>query len=210
MLPFARIFRYGDIGKEVVLDIDFSTQSVGDTSIIDRTGHSIFSLQSGTTSGVVEYNEVLGSNVMRFNNTKYICPMNAYLTLPGHSFEIQLVLNNNSAPVGEIFCTGDYNVGRIPGMNMSNNPSAGVYQMFMDSGSTYRTIQFGTVVNTGWDIVSFKVDSTGITTTVNGLVQRHTLSPFGAGTNFSIGGSYTGGTPAYWNGLLKSIKIIRI
>lgn len=210
MLPFARLLRYGSVGTEVLLDIDFSTQNVGDTEIIDNTGHSIFSLASGTSSGVVEYNSVIGSNVMKFNNTRYISPMNQWLTLPGTSYEIQLVLNNNNAPVGEILCTGDYNGSRIPGMNLANSPSSTSYQMFLDSGTSYSTIYFGTVPNTGWDTVSYKVTSTGIYTNVNGVKQTHPVRAYGTGTNFAIGSSYTGGTPVYWNGYLKSLKITRI
>lgn len=97
MLPFARLLRYGYVGTEVVLDIDFSTQSVGVTFIIYRTENSVFSLESGTSAGVVEYNSVIDSNVMKFNNTRYISQMNPWLTLPGYAVDSNIFANVNDS-----------------------------------------------------------------------------------------------------------------
>lgn len=210
MLPFARMLRYGDVDKVLVLDIDFERQNIGDTGITDFTGNSTFMLASGTTAGVVEYNSTIQSNVMKFNSSRYDSMMNAFLTLPGNNFEIQIVLNNNSSAVGEIICTGDYNGARIPGMNLNNNRGANNYGLFLDNGSTYETLFFGAVPNTGWNTVIFRYDSSGITCTVNGVKSTFPSRTFGTGTKFAIGGSYTGGSPVYWNGYLKSIKLLRI
>lgn len=211
MIPFARIVKYGNEYREnIVLDIDFSKQNVGDTNIVDWSQNSVFSLAAGTTIGTVEFNADIGTNVMKFNNSRYITAMNEHLSLVGTAFEIRLVLNNNSAPVGEIFCTGDYNGSRIPGMNLSNNPANTAYQMFMDNGNTFSPLLFGPMYNTGWDQVSFKIKDSIITTVVNGNEQTFPSRPYGNGTFFSVASSYTGGTPVFWNGYLQKLTIIKL
>lgn len=212
MIPFARMLEYGnEIKENVVLDIDFSRQSVGDTHIIDWSMNSTFNLAVGTTAGIVEYNSGIGTNVMKFNNSRYITAMNEYLSLVGETFEISLVLNSANNPVGEIFCTGDYNGSRIPGMNLSNNPANTAYQMFMDNGIAFSTVLFGPSTNNAWDRVTYKVqDVTSINTTVNGNKQTFTFRPYGNGTSFSIASSYTGGTPVFWNGYLQKLKIVKL
>lgn len=211
MIPFARMIKYGHIDqRNTVLDIDFSRQNVGDTNIIDFTGNNIFQQDGVTGLGTVEYNSTIGSNVMRFNSSRYSTAMKSVLQLRDVEFRIVMVINNNNASTGEIICTGDYNGARIPGFNFNNtrNGSTGTnYALFMDDGGNFVNHQFGVALNVGWDVVEIHRDKLGFHCTVNGVTTSFAQYFPGNGTKFAIGGSYTGGTNVYWNGLMKSLYI---
>lgn len=216
MIPFARMVQYNNIYvKPNLLEIDFSRQNVGDQFLVDWTGQSTFTRATGNNTGVVEFNATLGTNVMRFNSGRFDAAMNQYLNLTNRNIEISMVVNNNNATAGEIFCTGDFNGSRVYGMNLSNTLNGtNRYQLWLDNAGFVR-VNFGAgLPNTGWDTIVIRIINNtapgytqGITTTVNGISTNFGLSSYGVGNKFTIGASYTGGTPVYWNGLMQSLQI---
>lgn len=214
MIPFARVLKYGNVlDTTTLLDIDFSKQSVGSTNVQDWTNHSVFSVVAGA-GGVVQYDSVLDSNVMVLGgNTRYNTAMNNYLNLVGINFEINFVFKSTSTIPQCPWCTGDYNGGRIPGINFSVNAvSANYLQWFIDSGGDFNRIIVGGPNPQVWEDVTFRCTSTEMIVINNrlGTTQNFPRYSYGAGTNFSLFGSYSGGTPNYFTGSVQKLHIKRI
>lgn len=221
MLPFPRLVKYGNIlpPNTTLLDIDFSTQSVGDTFIRDNAGTQ-FPLASGI-AGIVKYDSELGHNVFQFNGGYYKSPSitsGSKLDLTNRSFEIVLQFKpTTSSQVQGIWETGNWNQRRVYGITCSINQYPSTYfQYFMDNGTYNRVLMNGTN-QLAWETITYTyIKNVGITVKSQYYNNTQTFPAYGygMGLNLSIGGSYVsaevGGAPYYFTGLLSKLKITEI
>ena len=227
MIPFPIISRYNNVVEAgVVLDIDFSTQPLGSTDIIDRSNNSTFTLKNGTAGSVV-YDSTIESMVMQFDasqGTVYSTPLSAgsVLDLRNKNFTIDFVFKQTGTVVQSVFGTGDYPSARMAGYSFTLNQYPDTYmQYFIDSGigtGFNRVLTPGTNTNE-WETLTLTYISTdtadlprGITT-YRALTDTTTQFPyygFGLGQAFYIGGSYLSLGQYNFNGYIKSIKIKEI
>lgn len=221
MLPFPRLIQYANIlpPDTTLLDIDFSTQSVGDTFIRDNAG-SQFNLMG--TAGTVQYDSTLGHNVFNFSGAGYYkspaITSGSKLDLTNRSFEIIVQFKSNTASqVQGIWETGNWNQRRVYGIACTVNQYPSTYfQYFMDNGSYNRVLMNGTNP-LAWETITFTyIKNSGITVKSEYYNNTQTFPAYGLGMglNLSIGGSYVsaeaGGLPYYFTGSLSKLKITEI
>lgn len=214
MLPFPIINKTTIASGKVVLDIDFSRQSIGDTNILDANGHVFTKFGSGLAQ---VQNDTFGSkgNVMVFSGSSYYAtPMVNDLRLHDKIFELRAVFRSQASSEQMIFCSGDYySAGAIVGgflLTLFNN--TGTQLFCTDSTGNFTRCFFGYTVSTWRDISFLWTPGTNIMriydNDTNTLLQTYTVpAGFGDGTQFSIAGSYIRGNVANLNGAIKSIKI---
>lgn len=221
MLPFAKMIKYGNIlpPSTTILDIDFSTQNVGDTFIRDNAGTQ-FSLIG--TAGMVQYDSTLGKNVFKFSGAGYYKSPQIYsgtrLDLTNKSFEVVLQFKaTTTSQIQDIWETGNYSYRRIYGIcNSINQYPSTYFQWFMDNGRYNRVLMNG-VNPLAWDTVTItyiKNSDITVKSQYYNSTQTFPAYGFGMGTNLSIGGSYVnaevGGAPFYFTGSLAKLKITEI
>lgn len=222
MLPFPRLVKYANIlpANTVLLDIDFSTQTVGDNFIRDNAG-SQFSLVG--TAGVVQYDSQLGHNVFQFSGSGYYVSQPiisaSKLDLTNRNLEIVVQFKpNRTSQIEGLWETGNYSSRRIPGITCSLNQYPSTYfQYFLDNGATYNRVLMNGTNAMEWETITFTyIKNVGITvkSSYYNNTQTFPAYPYGIGSKLSIGGSYVnaevGGTPYYFNGLLSKLKITEI
>lgn len=222
MLPFAKMIRYGNIlpPSTTLLDIDFSTQSVGDTFIRDNAGTQ-FPLTAGK-AGIVQYDSTIGKNVFVFNNGYYRCApfaAGSKLDLSNKDFEVVVQFKSNTtAAVQGLWETGNYGQRRILGISCYVNQFPSQYfQYFIDDGAAYNRVLLNGSNPMVWDTITMtRIRSVGITlkSQYYNSTQQFPTWGIGAGYCLSIGGSYVnyeaGGLPYFFNGSIAKLKITEI
>lgn len=218
MLPFPRLINLGTVLEpNVLMDIDFSTRAIGANTIVDKKGHQ-FSTLSGSGAEIV-YDSTINSNVMYFKGTEiFSTPMIDDLKLSNIEFDIHCVFKSLSTTgIQTIFETGYYPPsGSVRGgisLNL-NQYTAQYIQLFVCvSNTNYNRVLLSGTNTSDYEDITIQVRSTGISIFNARTSQLNTYSrfSFGDGIAFSIGGSYVGlpGTPYYFNGYLKSLKITK-
>ena len=148
MIPFSRMLEYGnEVLYRTILDIDFSTASIGSTLIQDSSSnHTQFLLRRGAV-GVVEYNNEIQSNVYNCSNSEgFMRTVNPIMGTAldftkYNAFRIQYRMKCNSTALQVFFETGGYSSRRIYGVGNSFNQYAGSYnQLFIDWGQYARCL----------------------------------------------------------------------
>ncbi|AMM44112.1 virion structural protein [Pectobacterium phage vB_PcaM_CBB] len=222
MLPFPRLVEYANIlpPNTVLLDIDFSTQTIGDNFIRDNAGAQFSTIG---TAGSVQYDPQLGQNVFKFSGAGYyVTPpiiSGSKLDLTNRSFEVVIQFKTNRTSVMEgLWETGNYSSQRIPGITCALNQFPSTYfQYFLDSGETYNRVLMNGTNHMSWETMTFTyIKNSGITvkSSYYNNTQTFPLYPYGIGYKLSIGGSYVsaevGGQPYYFGGSLAKLKITEI
>lgn len=214
MFPLPIISHTNVVDDHIVLDIDFTRQSIGDTTVLDTKGH-IFSKVGGGTSTV--QTDASKGNVMQFNgNTYFTTPITADLQLSNHDFEVRIVYKS-SGTSGEqiVFCTGDYyTVPTITAgflLTLFNN--TGTQLFCTDASGNFTRCQYSYTGGT-WRDISFLWTTSTKQMRIrdndsNTVIGTYTVpNGIGDGTQFTVGGSYLRGATA--NTLVGSIKSIKI
>lgn len=196
----------------VLVDIDFSRQAVGDTTIADAAGNTwARTLGSGTNPVVV--NDAEMGNVMQFSGSGYFSlPMIERLKLSKKNFLLEIVLKCTT-DYTKVFGTGDYPTPS--GFVISVNQYSATYlQMFMENtGSTFYRVLPAVTNNGGWATARFKrtYGSNVVGTVLRNGAQVATYTQnsqtFGDGGGIWIG--TTPGAPGsqLFKGSIKSIKL---
>lgn len=196
-----------------ILEIDFSKQSLGDKMIVDFSGNQVFTFASGTQGTVVS--DATMGKVMQINGGLYTTATDQLVDLTKFDWDAEFIFKTaNNSTLMTLWATGDFNGGRIYGVNLSVNYNGDSQHFWIDNGGYYRLI-CGRSDNTQWTtvVVKNRNNSQGRMTissnpgNYNGSIWNVT---FGKGQKMAIGGSYTGGTLNGFNGLIKSIKITRV
>lgn len=221
MLPFPRLLKFANIlpPNTLLLDVDFSTQTVGDTFIRDNAGTQ-FNLMG--TAGMVQYDSQLGQNVFKFSGAGYYkspsITSGSKLDLTNRSFEIIVQFKpNTTSQVQGIWETGNWSQRRVQGIACTLNQYPSTYfQYFMDNGSYNRVLMNGTNP-LAWETITFTyIKNSGITikSQYYNTTQTFPAYGYGMGLNLSIGGSYVsaeaGGSAYYFTGSLAKLKINEI
>lgn len=225
MLPFPRLFEYGNvIDNSAILDIDFTDAALGSTAVVDKAGSQFVLMR--TTVGVVEYDTDIGANVynMKMSNGYYrsVDPiMGTKLDLTRYSnFEIQCRYKAAASPIQNIFEVGNYDSRRITGYVCQLNQFASThYQMFVDWGENYARV-LGAGVNTGqWNTVTvryYRGDKITLHDTITGVTQSYPAYTLVSNSSQYVGlfGSYVngdiGGNTYSFVGKIQYLKIRRI
>lgn len=224
MIPFARLLRYGnEITHEGILDIDFSTTSVGSTAIYDSSG-TAFELKRGTV-GVVEYDAEINSNVYNCaNNIGYVRSVSPLLStkldLSQYSaFEIEYRIKSVGTGLQVFFETGGFNSRRIYGIgNSFNQYNTAFNQLFIDWGTSYGRCLPPWTNTFEWDTYTFTFRR-GISITMTSAKYGSTELPWydvvsDSRQYFSLFGSYVDGDngqdPYSFKGKIQYIRIREI
>ena len=227
MIPFAKILKYGNtvipIDPNILLDIDFSKQDLGDNRVLDLSSYkNTFGVSSGFSTGTLVYDSVLNSNVLSFTGAQqYFCSNN--LKLNEIDFDLEITYKstfNGSART----CTGTGmwgNTTRNPGccwvVNNVGTGDNGCY-MWFDRGQTTGT-QFlraaqpaPAYVAGSWETVKVSVNrTTGVVVYRNktNTSLSYQYYAFGAGIGYYVG-SVPGHTPTIaFQGSISKIKITK-
>lgn len=227
MIPFARVLRYGNevipIDKNILLDIDFSRQSLNDRTVKDWSSFErVFNLSSGYSAGTVVYDSVLGSNVLSVaGGTQYICSNN--LSLNTIDFDLEITFKNTFVGSART-CTGTGmwgNQTRNPGcswvVNTAGTGDNGCY-MWFDRGATTGTQFLRAAMPTPayvagtWETVKISVNRiSGVTVyrQSTNTSLHYAYYAFGAGVGYYVGG-VPGHSPAIaFQGSISKIKITK-
>lgn len=197
--------------SNVLLDIDFSKQSLGDRTIIDHSGNHVFSNSAGTAGTVVT--DATVGKVMQMTGGLYVTQLNQLVDLREKNFDLVLVAKLNSNTGTNVpWCTGDWNGSRILGLNLSMNYENNKQHMFIDGSLGYARVTCSRQDNTQWTTITFsaRAGTLSIKSDPGGFTGSITRIPFGKGDRMAIGGSYTGGNINYMLGFLKSLKITEV
>lgn len=214
MLPFPIINKTAVLPDNVVLDIDFARQSVGDSTILDEKGHIFSKVGSGTAQ---VQNDATKGNVMLFSTGTYFStPIVDDLKFSINAFEIRIVYKSTGTSGEQIvFSTGDYYTVPVGGFMLTlfnnigtqlfctDNTGSFTRCIFSYTGGIWRDISFFWTPSTRNILI--KDNDTGLT------IGNYTLTVgFNDGTQFSIGASYSRGVGVNtFAGSIKSLKILR-
>ena len=216
MIPFARMMKYGQvITDDIVLDINFSRQSVGDNSVTDFSAspHIFQKLNAG--AGSVVYDSTLDSNVMFFNGAVFSTPMVLDLQLSTKKFEIDVMYKSTSSAIQVIYGTGYYPdvTNRVSGMCHQIGQYVGNDQYFLDNGSTFQRNLLDQSDTSVWQrLVYTRLNgTTNIKRYRNSVLinssSNYPEQTFANGTSFGIGGYYP--TPGVSN-FLGYMQYLRV
>lgn len=226
MFPLSRLLKYGKIiDDSMILDVDFSTATIGSTEVIDNARGSGFSLIRGPV-GVVEYDEELDSNVYNCSDsTGYartgfpvqgtVLDFSQYT-----AFEIQYKMKCSPSGIQTFFETGNYNSRRVFGFVNSFNQYAATYnQLFVDWGDNFARILPTWTNPNAWDVITMTFTK-GVSITVHSELNNATQTfPWytirsGEGQYFSLFGSYVdgdnGANPYPFKGKVQYVKIRKL
>lgn len=216
MIPVPRMVQYGNIAPQnILLDIDFTRQNIGDTFITDAIGHT-FS-KTGTGSAVVENDATLG-HVMTFAGASYFStPMVNDLKLSTIAFDLRIQFKSTTTGENIPFCTGDYpSAGTIvAGMLLTVFNNTGSQLFCTDSIGNFTRCIFPYAVNTWRDISFIWTPGTKqmkiVDNDTSTVLGTYTVSSgIGDGTSLSIGASYVRGLTATFVGSIKKILIKKL
>lgn len=216
MLPFSRLVEYGNIivYDDYVLNLDFTRQLPGDTSVIDYSSHGRIFTKLNTLQANIVQDSTLKKNVMYFNGGVFSTPINNDLDLSTKHFEIDVMYKSNISPIQILYGTGYYpdEPNRIGGLSHQIGQYSGQDQYFLDDGVNYQRNLISGSDMYQWQRLVYTRNSSGVNIKVyrnGGLVSQITYAdyPFSNGTSFGVGGYYK--TPTQWNfyGYMQYLKI---
>lgn len=203
------------LDPNVLIDIDFNRQSVGDTDIVDLGGNTWNRVAGSGTNPVVVSDATMG-NVMQFNGSGYFTlPMVNRLRLSAKSFLLEIVLKCTN-DYSKVFGTGDY--PSPSGFVVSVNQYPATYiQMFLEiSGTTYYRVLPSLTNNGGWATAQFRrtygVNVVGTIFRDGAQVASYTQAQQGFGDGGPLCIGTTPGSPGtqLFKGSIKSIKLTLI
>lgn len=107
------------------IDIDFSRQSIGQSTILDASGRT----WTGSGSGNLVENDPALGKVMRFTGGQhYTTPLTKDLALNTSDFVIDMTVKSGDTVINGFGGTGDYgNLGPLPGFGLGFNQFADTY-----------------------------------------------------------------------------------
>lgn len=200
---------------EVLLDIDFSKQVVGDVNVIDQTGKGTF---TKTGTGVAKVEDDPYGRCFNFSSGASLFTAGRVIDLSTVAVEIRLTAKVTSAGGTAnkmAWCTGDYPSAFVAGICQYNVIASGSSppQLFVVDGSrNYSRLPTGETYDAINEFI-ITTDPVKREITIEELahgkktVQKPT-DWFGPGTNFSFGGSYVGGVNyAPYLGKIWKLKI---
>lgn len=206
------------VDKNVLIDIDFSRQDIGDTFMTDLAGNQ-WELVGNDPDCKVVSDSVKGK-AFRFKGTTYFrSPLVSRLLLANVSFSLELGIHSDASASGVILGTGNYpsSGGILGGFNLSTGQYPATYiQMFMtnSSGVYQRCLPANTTWANTWDDIIFtrrrnasvfgQVTRNGVITGTNSVGDN----PFGNGKDyFCIGANaHILGTSGF-KGLISRVKL---
>lgn len=201
-----------DATPDIILDIDFSKQSVGDEAVIDQTGIQIF--KPYTTSGSVISDPDKG-NVYQVNGL-FQTDVDVITDLSNIDFTLTAVYKPASTSPSVLFQNGDWNNRIVSGFSLSSNTSNGggrTNECFClwSGGAFTRLLSTGSRQRDAWRTVVLTMSkSTGVMTIMNdytGVITSAPIRDIGPGERFGLFGSYTNPGSYLFTGLVASIKI---
>lgn len=220
MIPFSRLLMYGNVVQDYLLNIDFSTATVGSTDVVDSSENGFIFSKLNTGSAVVTYDDNIKENVMSFGGAIFSTPMNAVLDFSSFDVEIDFMYRCTAgfSTIQVIWGTGYYpdaaNV--MPGICHQIHQYSGQSQTFVTKSTAeyWRNAMVGETDDTWHRIVIRKVGTTisAIRYNMAGTAVSDftgTGQSFGVTQALGIGGYYKGLSSAFY-GNIRHLRIKRI
>lgn len=207
----AMLSRKPSSGKPM-LNFDAADYPVGKVvDVTDRTGRRWYQNTLANQPSIV--NDATMGNVLQLVSTSQLQTALAGIDMTG-SWRLETVFKATENASSGFFSTGDYNNGRILGMNIGVNGNTDYVQMFVDNGSYVMLHPKGSWTK-DWDklIITRKVGVGYVLELVrnNASLGQVTAADFqpGAGSTLATIGVTVAGSRSM-GGLLKSIRVDKL
>lgn len=198
---------------EILLDIDFSKQTVGDVEVIDHSGNHVF---TKTGTGMAKVEDDPYGRCFNFSSGSSLFSTGKAIDLSKDAVEIRVSLKTTSAGGAAnkmSWCSGDYPGTFVAGVCQYSMIGSLAPQVFIvDNSRNYHRCPTGEILNVVNEFIT-TIEPQKREITVEEMVsgQKLVYKPaywFGPGTNFSFGGSYVGGVNyAPYLGKIWKLKI---